>query len=357
MRQTSPLSRSVRSRFAFTLIELLVVIAIIAILIGLLLPAVQKVREAAARIQCMNNLHQLALACHNYHDANGVLPPYAAILGNSVGSSHYFLLPFIEQDNLYNQANGVAFNVRTASVKTFWCPVDSSTNSGKINSAYMRIPSDGSGVDDTARTSAGGVPFGTTNYAINAQVAKPAVTNGAGGKGTVTLPGISDGTSNTILFAERMGICRGNNFPSVGANPNLGIGSITFSLWSRGPATSNSPWADGSRSVGQAAYPEGTAWWDNPAFDTPLSDSTHYGPRSDPNFRQNWNGGVVNPGGIQGNPFPNGCDFRRLQALHGSVMTAGLADGSVRTVSSSISAQTWLLVCNPSDGIPLGPDW
>src|SRR6187431_3295429 len=103
-----------RSDRGFTLIELLVVIAIIAILIGLLLPAVQKVREAAARTQCMNNVKQLSLSCHNYHDANGTMPPYSAAMGNEVGSAHFFLLPYIEQDNLYRSANGISFNVRTA---------------------------------------------------------------------------------------------------------------------------------------------------------------------------------------------------------------------------------------------------
>ena len=91
-------------RKAFTLIELLVVIAIIAVLVGLLVPAVQKVRSAAARMQSCNNAKQIALAVHNYHDTNSKVPPLADRVKGTTGnfaSLHYFILPFIEQDAIY----------------------------------------------------------------------------------------------------------------------------------------------------------------------------------------------------------------------------------------------------------------
>lgn len=171
--------RRTRSRFAFTLIELLVVIAIIAILIGLLLPAVQKVRDAAARLKCQNNLKQYGIAMHAFHDTNKALPYGGYYLslyywnltnrysyGQRGGNFHVVLLPFMEQDSLYRtlpdgnlgtlpspdpatgyfpaaprryaSTNSITTAFREAKVSTLWCPSDGyiRTLSGATRSNY-----------------------------------------------------------------------------------------------------------------------------------------------------------------------------------------------------------------------------
>jgi len=351
-------------RRAFTLVELLVVIAIIGVLVALLLPAVQSARAAARRMTCANGIRQLALACHNFQNTQGVLPPWAEGTQGEYGSAHFLLLPYVEQQNVYQQANGNSFNARTAPVKIFTCPDDATVKNGVFgpsSSAYQQFNSRA-----VNTSSANGVPMGAATYAINGQVATAQVADGHPVKGSTTLEKIKDGTSNTVLFAERMAFCAGPNYP-LGAATRLSTGSCTWSVWARGGSNSTiAQWQDtGSMSTAappnlNTSYPNGYTWWDCPVFDiiysNPSTPDSGPGPRSDPNFRQNFNG-VPNPGGIQGDAIPLRCDYRRLQALHTGNMSAALADGSVRLISSNISALTWKYVCTVNEGEQLGGDW
>src|SRR5947209_5424326 len=133
-----------RDRSGFTLIELLVVIAIIAILIALLVPAVQKVREAAARMQCSNNLKQLALACHNFHDMKKKLPANYGCCGT--GGAYWswiaMILPYIEQDNIYKGGNIGAFNANKFPTTTLAASAIGGVPTITIPIPMLRCPSD-----------------------------------------------------------------------------------------------------------------------------------------------------------------------------------------------------------------------
>ncbi|HVS35139.1 MAG TPA: DUF1559 domain-containing protein [Gemmataceae bacterium] len=329
--------RVFRRRSAFTTLELLVVIAIIAILIALLLPAVQRAREAAARIQCANNMHQLGVAVHNFHDAKGFMPTYFGVcpgagdiypwtpdnLPQPYGGWFLHLLPFVEQDALYNlvwndthnsghnqpwwdvsptygpgpvivvQYNGHTYVYQTTVELSpgSGYHVDGIWIDGVHGAAFklMQCPSDPSATQ--------GIVYGywgATNYLANYNAWTPTPAEGVWAMPVHFLE-ITDGLSDTVLFGEGYQNCDQ-------------IGRIALYSW--------------------YYHNFGLDWYQQ-----------------------------ANTNMFQSGPQVSQCDNWRAQANHAAGMNVVLADGSVRLVAASVSQATWTSALLPRDGSPLGTDW
>jgi prepilin-type N-terminal cleavage/methylation domain-containing protein len=347
-------------RKGFTLIELLVVIAIIAILIGLLLPAVQKVREAANRAKSQNNIRQIGLAAHSYHDGNNGRFPLlidfgtGANPGNGTVSAHYQMLPYIEGGNIaqvYTSATPASYNRPLPG--TAAAPPGASTN---IIRTYISPadPSASDGFQQTAVAITGGAPSGgtyaTTSYPLNGLV----FTNGAGIKTMI------DGTSQTIMIAERYQICKhaSGTAAATAANPE------SYCLWGLG---AYGAWtASFALQLPTGTFPQATAaactqFSPNSPVPTvttqPLAGKSGTSPIA--NYAATTVGAAWNaPSGFQ--VAPRGtiiCDDRIPQTPHTGGMIVCLGDGSSRIVQNSMSPYTFWAAVTPAGNETLGSDW
>jgi type II secretory pathway pseudopilin PulG len=297
----------------------LVVIAIIAILIGLLLPAVQKVRAAAARTQSQNNVKQIALAVHSYHDTNGTVPPLAdrVAAGKNYASVYFFILPYIEQTPIYTlgMTNGGVWE-------------NSPNNAGSMTIKTYISPRDTSNPLVPWRETNGGA-WAVGNYGANHAIF--GVPCGSNTISKMTLVQITDGTSNTVGFAEQYGRCGVGDTDYTSGSPPSNYYEKLWAYrvnwyWQRGPYFDTRLMSSGML---------GTAQGDNSAC-TPIATSTAAVPQNMPSVQA--------------------CNPYFVQAMDAGGCVVGMMDGSGRLVSSSVDPTMWVRALWPRDGFPLG-DW